>query len=143
MSEVLPIIIPLVFGVISILVSSKLVDKRKKIIQNGIEVEGIIFDYETSYSTLNSVNNSLIQCPIIRFVTKEGLWITKQSDIGFAFRFKKNKKVTVVYDQNNPEDFIWKTSFDLNKLVYLFLYAGIILLLVGIWLGYKYLTKPN
>ena len=111
-----------------------MINKRKKIIENGVGVEGTIFDYETDYS-------DNMKYPIIRFVTKEGLWITKKSDYGFTFRLKKNKKIIVIYNPENPGDFIYKTSFDVSRLSYLVLYIGIIILLIGIWLGYQYLTK--
>jgi hypothetical protein len=135
MSELMPIIIPIIVGIVFILAGSGLLDKRKRIIQNGIGVEGVIFGYET--------DSSGYRCPIIRFVTKEGLWITKKSDYGFSFLRKKNKKVSVVYNPANPEEFIYNTSFDVSKLSYLFLIIGILILLIGIWFGYKYLTTAN
>src|SRR5258705_9627296 len=120
MPEVMPVIIFIFLGIAFMLIGSVLIDKRKRIIQNGIEVEGVVFDYETEYSA----DNNFLKYPVIRFVTKEGLWITKKSDYGFSFSMRKDKKVTVVYNPDNPEEFIYKASFDVSKLSYLFLVIG-------------------
>ncbi len=136
MSELITLITPLFLGIVFIIVSMTLMSKRNKIIQNGIEVEGVIFDFEASHVS----NNNFLKYPIIRFVTEEGLWITKTSDYSFPF-LKKGSKVTVIYNKDKPEDFIFKTSIDISKLAYLFLIPGIIILLIGLWFAYRYLIS--
>lgn len=136
MTGLITLITPLFLGIVFIIVSMTLMSKRNKIIQNGIEVEGVIFDFEVS----DVSNNNFLKYPIIRFVTKEGLWITKTSDYSLPF-LKKGNKVSVLNNKDKPEDFIFKTSIDIGKLVYLLLILGIIILLIGLWFAYRYLIS--
>ncbi|HKB43295.1 MAG TPA: DUF3592 domain-containing protein [Chitinophagaceae bacterium] len=135
MSELVTLIIPLFSGIVLIILAMTLLAKRNKIIQNGVEVEGVIFDFETS-----DTNNNYLKYPIIRFVTKEGSWITKTADYSLPF-LKRGQKVIVIYNKDNHEEFIFKTSIDVSKLAYLFLILGIIILLIGLLLAYRYLIK--
>jgi hypothetical protein len=48
MSGLIALITPLFLGIVFIIIGMTLLAKRKKIIQNGIEVEGTIFDFEAS-----------------------------------------------------------------------------------------------
>jgi hypothetical protein len=136
MQELITLIAPLFLGIAFIIVAMTLLTKRNRIIQNGIEVEGVIFDFEIS----NFSNTNNMKYPIIRFVTKENSWITKTANYSQPF-LKRGQKITVVYIKDNPEEFIFKTSFDVSKLAYLFLVLGIIILLIGLWLAYRYLIK--
>ena len=139
MSDPVVIIFFIVLGIGFILVSSKLIEKKKRIIQNGIETEGIIFGFETSIS----YNNTSTKYPVIRFVTHDGIWITQVSDYGVPFLFKKGQKVKVIYDRENPKDFIFRTSIDISNSSYLFLIIGIILFIIGVWFGYEYLSNKD
>ena len=135
MQDLIAIIVPLFLGIVFIILAMTFLAKRKTIIQNGIEAKGIIFDFKGS-----EINQSFMKYPIIRFVTKEGTWITKTSDYSFPF-LKKGKDVIVIYNKDKPQEFIFKTSFDASKLVYIFLILGVAFLLIGLWLAYGYLTK--
>ena len=143
MPDVITIVSLLLIGIAFILLASKLIGKKKRIIQNGIEVDGIIFGFEYERSSSSSNVNNL-KYPLIRFLTKEGEWFTEKSDYGSNISFlKKGTKVKVIYNATNPKEFIFKTSFDFSKLNYLFLVAGIIFFIIGLWLAYKYLTTKN
>lgn len=144
MADPINIIALLVFGIIFILAGSKLVEKRKNIIQNGIEVEGVIFEFDDSTPPISIDSYDNAKYPIIRFVTKKGEWITEKSEYEVSsFLFKEGQKVKVIYNPENPKDFIFKTKVDFSKFAYLFLIAGIILFSTGLWFAYKYLTTKN
>lgn len=130
-------ILLLVVGCSFLFFASKQLNKRKRLITNGIAVEGIVFAFENSSGFDDRTRN-----PIIRFVTKEGLWITEPADVApITFLLKAGQKVKVVYNPDNPKEFNYKTTFDFSKLTYLILVAGIGFLLAGIWFAYKYIIK--
>ncbi|MFT3936308.1 MAG: hypothetical protein QM726_21945 [Chitinophagaceae bacterium] len=74
---------------------------RKKLLQEGIETEGEIFD------VLGDVNKNKSGNPVIKFATKEQVWITEKYKINVPFA-KKGSKVKLVYDAGNPKKFIVK-----------------------------------
>ena len=145
MSDPIQIIVFLILGAAAIFAFFKFQEKRKKIIENGIEVTGIVFEHSENepvdYTKSTNFRNN---CPTIRFVTKEGLWITEQADYGGSgFFLKQGQEVTVIYNADNPKEFIYKTSTDLSKFGYLFLIVGIASISVALWFAYKYLTSEN
>jgi hypothetical protein len=145
MSDPIQIIIFLILGAAAIFAFFKFHEKRQKIIENGIEVKGIVFEYSENtpvdYITSTSLRSN---CPTIRFVTKDGLWITKQADyVSSDFFLKQGQEVTVIYNADNPQEFIYKTSTDLSKFGYLFLISGIVSVSIALWFAYKYLTSVN
>ena len=145
MSDPIQIIIFLVLGAAAIFAFFKFQENRKRIIENGIEVTGIVF--ETSKNApVDYTNSSNLRSnhPTIRFVTKEGLWITEQAKYGnFGFSLKQGQEVTVIYNADIPKEFTYKTSTDLSKIGYLFLIIGIASISVALWFAYKYLTSEN
>ncbi|MCW3116904.1 MAG: hypothetical protein JWM28_986 [Chitinophagaceae bacterium] len=131
------ILIPLFIGLGLLFAGLKFITKRKKLLTNGIEVEGVIFGFESS-----SGSTSGVAYPVIRFVTKEGLWITESANIGLPqFLLKQGQQVKVVYNPAKPKEFIYKTSVDFSKIGYFIVVGGILLFIAGIWFAYKYLTK--
>lgn len=131
------IIIILICGAACIFAFFKFNDKKKRIIENGIEVTGIVFHYPVS-------NRDESNSPTIRFVTKEGVWMTEEADYGPSTLFlKEGQEVTVIYNAENPKEFIYKTSIDFSKLGYLALFAGLGAIAVGFWFAFKYLTSDN
>ena len=136
MEDPINIIYFLLGGAISVFSFFKFREKRKRIIDNGIEVEGIIYEFD------GISINAQTSYPLIRFVTKEGLWITEQADYGGpGFFLKQGQEVTVIYNADNPKEFIYKTSTDLSKIGYLFLIIGIASISIALWFAYKYLTS--
>lgn len=109
--------------------------KNKKILENGIEVEGVINGFEN----IDSLSNNS-RFPIIRFQTQNGFLITDKANIALPpFILKEGQKVKVIYKIDNPKDFILKTSFDFSKLFYFFLLLSIVFISLGILGVYKYL----
>lgn len=137
MPEIINIVIPLIVGLILIIIGFEQKRKTKRLVNNGIEVEGIIFSKETSSDSENRATY-----PIIRFVTKDGLWVTEKANESLPFFFKKDEKtVQVFYDPNNPKEFIYKTSADSLKVTDILIIAGILSFIIGLWLCYQYLIK--
>lgn len=109
--------------------------KNKKILENGIEVEGVINGFEH----IDSLSNNS-RFPIIRFQTQNGVLITEKANIALPpLILKKGQKVKVIYQIDNPKEFVLKTLFDFSKLFYLFLLVSIALIALGILGVYKYL----
>ena len=135
MEDPINIIYFLLGGAISVFSFFKFREKRKRIIDNGIEVEGIIYEFD------GISINAQTSYPLIRFVTKEGLWITEKGD-WTSTSLKEGVKVTVVYNSNDPKEFIYRTSYDWSDiLTYVFLIAGVVSICIGLWFAYQYLIS--
>jgi hypothetical protein len=136
MQEIINIIIPFFVGLVLILLSLKSTEKKKRVIANGIETDGIIFSFESS-----GISDSSAVYPVIRFVTKEGVWITELADMVLPrYLLKEGQKVRVIYNADNPKEFVCKTTFDFAKLSYVFLIAGFLCIAGGFWMLYKYFS---
>jgi len=143
MSDPIQILILLIIGAAAIFIFFKFQEKKQRIIENGIEVNGIVFENSNNASAnYGDPGSPRGNYPTIRFVTKEGVWITEQADYGGSgFFLKQGQEVTVIYNADDPKEFIYKTSFDLSKISYLILIAGLICIAIGLWFAYKYLTS--
>jgi len=99
-------------------------------IANGMEAEGIIFDMVTRSGAYGGANH-----PVVRFLTRDDVWITETYDIGSSVTFlKRGEKLNVIYNPEDPKEFILKTDTKLNlKLIPLlaifFLVFGLIKLI--------------
>ena len=103
-------IILIVISLFIILMAVRILLDVRRISNHGWEAKGIIFNLEQSVGTDN-----IISCPIVRFLTKEDNWITKPGKIGvIPGIYKKGKAVTVIYQNDNPNNFFIK-----NKLTFL------------------------
>ena len=103
-------------------------------------MEGVVFDLVSS----NDGSDSL-DYPVIRFVTtdKTMTWITEKYEMSMPAFTTKGKKVRVIYNADNPKEFIIKTSFDTSKLYYAFPVIGIILMIIGGIMAINYLLHSN
>lgn len=135
MNDIFVSLIFLITGTVVMYVIFFVKRKNKKILENGIEVEGFINGFE-NIDILS--NNS--RFPIIRFQTQNGVLITEKANIALPpFILKEGQKVKVIYKIDNPKDFVLKTSFDFSKLFYPFLLLSIVFISLGILGVYKYL----
>ena len=99
------------------------INERRKLLKNGVKVEGIVFELDRSMDNKGSV----MYYPIIRFVTLEKEWVTKRLEIGTRpSAYREGEKVKVIYDPEDIEHFILDNLSE--KLI------GLILVLVGILL---------
>jgi hypothetical protein len=135
MNDIFVSLIFLITGTVVMCVIFFVKQKNKKILENGIEVEGVINGFEN----IDGLSNNS-RFPIIRFQTQNGVLITEKANIALPpFILKEGQKVKVIYKIDNPKDFILKTSFDFSKLFYLFLLLSIVFISLGILGVYKYL----
>lgn len=138
MEDILTPIVFLIAGAGFIYIALQLKDKSKKLLQNGVETEGVINGFETSSGS----NNMTVSYPVIRFQTKEGKLIEEKASIAPPrFLLKEGQKVVVTYNPDNPAEYIFKTSVDYSKTLYIFLVVGIALMLFGLWSTYQYLVS--
>jgi len=138
MEDIFVPIVFLVVGTVAIYVALQLMDKRKVLVQDGVETDGIINGFETT----NGINNMSASYPIIRFQTKEKKLIEQKASIAPPrFLLKEGQKVIVIYNPDNPTEYIFKTTFDFSKISYVILVFGVVFLLLGLWMTYKYLVN--
>lgn len=118
-------IIPIVIGIGMIVAFFVHTRKVKRLNSNGIEVEGIVFNIEMSDGS---------ERPVIRFLTTEELWITEAYHIGtLPASFKRGQKVKVVYNPEDPKDFILRSNKATSYVPSIILVAGMFLLMWGIY----------
>ena len=121
------IVVTLLIAVLLIVFSVNILSKFKFIERNGVEVEGIVFDSQTSSTTDTNVSY-----PIIRFLTKENDWITEESKIGtIPGLYKSGEKLTVVYENGNPKNFYIK-NIKSYSVPYIMISIGVVLIILGI-----------
>jgi hypothetical protein len=138
MEDIFIPIISLVVGAGFIYLAIHQKEKRKMLLQNGVETDGVINGFATSIGT----NNMTTSYPIIRFQTKTGKLIEQKANVAPPkFLLKDGQSVIVTYNPDNPEEYIFKTSLDFSKILYVFLIGGIGLVLFGLWATYKYLIS--
>jgi len=112
---------------------------NKLLKQKGIHVDGIIYSVDGG-STVNVSN--VKDKIVVRFLTEKQVWITGPLRGGFLIfysgQYKLGEQVKVVYDPENPANFILETEQPelLGRVV--FLVVGIILGTVGV---YQYLSS--
>jgi len=111
MESIFLIIVGLALAYFAIRVQFNANKLRKK----GIKTDGIIFD------TVQSDNpDSGVIYPLVRFVTSKNEWITEKYNVGTTYwLLKKGQKITVIYNPENPKEFIIKSA--MNALVPIFL----------------------
>jgi hypothetical protein len=135
MDDIFSSLIFLIIGIGFLVVYFIAKQKYKRLLENGIEVEGVINGFEQSGSLSD---NS--RFPIVRFQTKEGVLITEKADISLPpFLLKEGQKVTVVYNNLNPKEFNLKTTFDFSKFVYVIIIISVVFIAVGLYRVYKYM----
>jgi len=117
----------MIIGIVTVAGAVGLLQKSKRLNQ-GEEVEGIIFGTAGTWSQGMDTGDTTV-----RFITKEGTWITKQYEIGLSAPFiKGGDKVRVKYNPNDPEDFVIVSSkFEFAK--YVFLCVGIGITAFGVY----------
>ena len=121
-------IIILSVGIVLIILSLSFFHKLNSLKNTGRTTDGIVYELSDAQNT--SFNFSY---PVIRFLTLKQEWITEPTKIGmFPGFYKKGQKVTVVYDEVNPKQFIIDSRIN-KAIVYIFLIAGCTLLLIGIY----------
>lgn len=111
--------------------------KKRKILRlrnSGLEAEGIVFDL-----TKNNDEESADKW-VIRFLTKDNIWITKEPSVYFPhYGKKKGEKVQVFYDPDNPDDFIIHNPITFPVFT-IAIVVGFIITAIGLFATYHSLT---
>ncbi|WP_298757070.1 DUF3592 domain-containing protein [uncultured Psychroserpens sp.] len=76
----------------------------------GKITEGII--YNNNYKS--SHDGSGMYYPVVRFLTQEKTWITKELEIGFSPSMKQGKKVNLIYDPKDPNNVTFYSELNLK-----------------------------
>jgi len=121
------VIILIVISIALLYTAFKFRLNTKKILKTGREAEGVIFDFVQN----NNMQNQA-KYPIIRFITSEKEWITEAYNIAVPGFFKKGQKVIIVYNPDNPKEFIVKSAITSIAPVLIILLA-IIILTIGVY----------
>lgn len=101
---------------------------------NGIKCLGIIVknNYESS-------RNGGLYYPVIRFVTEEKIWITKQLNVGTKPAMREGKQVKIIYNADDPYDFQLDSFFLLDILPRLLVALGITGIAYGLMMCLEYI----
>lgn len=107
--------------------------RYKNISSNGVEAEGIIYDFSSTPITNSITSNVTKTFPTVKFLTEKNEWITEKASVSFiSGSYKKGQKITVVYLVDNPTVFFIKSSqtkFVLTTMIII----GSLLLLYGVY----------
>jgi len=140
MHPVIPILVSFAMGLFFIIFGYRRLKKARRVIQDGISVEGIVFDFASSSDIVNTSDYDVY--PIIRFVTKEGSWITRTYDIAISQdQIKRGQKMRIVYNPKNPEDFVIDSGI-FYWINYVFLVSGFLPLIFGVYQLIQWLYEP-
>ena len=127
------------FGVALIIISIFTSSANKKFKESGITVDGIIFSLGENSNRMSSGNYSTnVKDKItVRFLTVDNVWITEQFKTNFLIaytgQYKEGESVKIIYDPQNPSNFmiVSKQSEKIGRL--LFAVIGLLFLAVGIF----------
>jgi len=97
-------VVLLVLAAICFYLSYSIVKKHVRLNKKGSRADGVIYDHE------NKGDLESAATLVIRFLTSEKEWITKPS-LTCPTYLKKGTKVTVMYNPNNPNDFVVKSIY--------------------------------
>ena len=131
----------LALGIILIIVALFYQSKTKLLETTGERCEGIIFQLDYGNSLGSDGTSSLKDKITVRFVTKNKEWITQDlhSDftISYTGQYKEGDKVVVIYNPENPSEFMVETkqSEKTGRLVVLF--VGLVFVGVGVYEIFK------
>lgn len=91
-------------GALFCVIGAVLRDRRKKLLESGVTVEGEVSAIEYDPHRNDSTG---IYFPIIQYATTEGKEITQKYNFGTSRKtYKKGDTVAVIYDPANPTTFI-------------------------------------
>ncbi|MBP7345360.1 MAG: hypothetical protein KA952_02375 [Sediminibacterium sp.] len=83
----------IILAITVIVIAIFTLNKYKKISAIGVEAEGIIFEIESSST---SVNTTTLTYPIVRFLTRKNEWITQKASVSIVpSTYKKGQKIKV------------------------------------------------
>ena len=115
----------IILAITVIVIAIFTLNKYKKISATGVESEGIVFEIESSTT---SINTTTLTYPIVRFLTRKNEWITQKASVSIVpSTYKKGQKIKVVYLEDKPTEFFIKSPLT-NTIFALMIFIGLLLL---------------
>jgi hypothetical protein len=114
--------------------------KEQHLLGKGEKAEGIVFYFSDKTQTTGELEEPPAPYPIIRFVTKNGEWITEEYSVAHSF-MKQGDKVKITYDPSNPRNFYVYTNHIDTILYTIGIIAGIIAIGYGLYKLVEYLVN--
>lgn len=108
------VIAVIICGIVVLMLISMVISNirvRKVLQSEGTQAEGVVFEvnYVSDIAVDTSTGSMGMYYPVIRFLTKENEWITRQYNIGrYPSAYREGDKVVVFYDPDDPTSFIIK-----------------------------------
>ncbi len=100
-------LLSLTVGLILIFIVRGRAERKRKILSNFKEAEGLVVDQKKSYSAGRV--GSTIYYPVIRFVTEDEVLIKEQyTDGRYPIKYKTGQEITVQYFVDDPKEFLIK-----------------------------------
>ena len=131
----------LVLGIILIVVALFYQSKTKLLETTGERCEGIIFQLDYGNSLSSDGTSSLKDKITVRFVTKNKEWITQNlhSDfmISYTGQYKEGNKVVVIYNPENPSEFMVETKQSPTTARLVFIFIGLLFVGMGVYEIFK------
>jgi hypothetical protein len=130
-------------GIICIVAAFYSASGNKKLKETGIAADGIIYSLEesTDQSDTDISFRNVKDVIIVRFLTKDNVWITERYKskflIAYTGQYKPGEAVKVIYDPNNPQIFTLESRQSEKIRRILFGLAGLIFFVIGIFQYFK------
>lgn len=104
--------------------------KGNHLVLHGEKTEGFVFANVYKGDPLK--NSRGVYFPVVRFVTKQDEWITKQYEIGYNPPLKEGKKLKIIYDPEDPEYYQIDNRFLLEILPRILVAIGLIEMILSL-----------
>ncbi|RAJ08516.1 uncharacterized protein DUF3592 [Chitinophaga skermanii] len=124
--DILDPIICFFLGGVLIALYREVLKKNRRVLNNGVEVEGVVADFA------DSMHSAATKYPIVRFFTKDNQQIIETYDLASGFGFKRGQTIPLVYNAQNPSEFVIKSPRYLAFVPWLILVGVAIVTLIGV-----------
>jgi len=106
--DIVGIVIGSIFAVLFFYVLFIKIRERRKIRTSGITVEGVVIELVTRRDSDGTGGDyGYIHYPIVKYLTLEKEWITKEYYIGYnPSIYEEGDAVRIIYDRDEPTKFI-------------------------------------
>lgn len=123
-------IVLIIIAIALLYVSIFTLQRYDRIVKNGQETEGVIFDISSS----DNLDTATISYPVVRFLTETQQWVTEKSPVSIIpGSYKKGQKITIIYCIEKPSDFFIKSNNTRSILIAITI-AAIIFFAIGVYL---------
>lgn len=125
---------PLVGGGVALSTGLGIFKKTGELKEKGANAEGIVFRMEGGESRFgfttddDQFSNDNASYPVIRFLTADQVWITGKPSSPVHNLYKEGQAVKVVYNKENPAEFIIVSKFNVLAALVLQVTGGVLIL---------------